>query len=285
MNYFDLHCDTVTALAGGKKDAAVTLDKAAAFDRYTQAFAIWINDSFPPEKAFEKAGEYYVYFKEHILNFASRSFTPFLTLENAVSFGNSLDNISVWRERGVKAVTLTWNGANALGFGTSFPDADGLTPFGKAALSEMNRLRVIADVSHLNRRGFYDCVSLSKTPVIASHSNCSALCPHERNLDDKQIKTLFSAGGLLGICFYPLFLGKGNVYELIYEHIYHALELGGENLVCIGSDFDGAVMDKSLDSPEKVKRLKAYLFERGLGKPLLEKIFYDNASGFFKSVI
>ena len=75
------------------------------------------------------------------------------------------------------------------------------------------------------------------------------------------------------------------MYELIYEHIYHALELGGENLVCIGSDFDGAVMDKSLDSLEKVKCLKAYLFERGLGKPLLEKIFYDNASGFFQSVI
>ena len=129
-----------------------------------------------------------------------------MTLENAVSFGNSLDNISVWRERGVKAVTLTWNGANALGFGAAFPDADGLTPFGKAALSEMNRLIVIADVSHLNRRGFYDCVSLSKTPVIASHSNCSALCPHERNLDDRQIKTLFSFSFIIFILITPYYI-------------------------------------------------------------------------------
>lgn len=284
MNYFDLHCDTVTAMADGKADCAVALNNSGVFERYTQAFAIWINDSVSPDIAFQKAGDYYTYFKEHILCSKNRSFAPFLTLENAISFGNSLDNITTWKKRGVRAVTLTWNGANALGYGSSFPDARGLTEYGKEALSEMNRLGIVADVSHLNRSGFYDCISLSKAPVIATHSNCAALCPHTRNLDDEQLRALFSAGGLLGICYYPLFLGKGDVFELIYEHIYHALELGGETLVCFGSDFDGAKMDSSLNSLQDVKNLRAFLGRKGFDDALLDKLFFCNAQNFFNLI-
>lgn len=284
MNYFDLHCDTVTAMADGKADCAVALNNSGVFERYTQAFAIWINDSVSPDIAFQKAGEYYTYFKEHILCSKNRSFAPFLTLENAISFGNSLDNITTWKKRGVRAVTLTWNGANALGYGSSFPDAVGLTEYGKEALSEMNRLGIVADISHLNRSGFYDCISLSKAPVIATHSNCAALCPHTRNLDDEQLRALFSVGGLLGICYYPLFLGKGDVFELIYEHIYHALELGGENLVCFGGDFDGAKMDSSLNSLQDVKNLRAFLGRKGFDDALLDKLFFCNAQNFFNLI-
>lgn len=284
MNYFDLHCDTVTAMADGKADCAIALNNSGVFERYTQAFAIWINDSVSSDIAFQKAGEYYTYFKEHILCSKNRSFAPFLTLENAISFGNSLDNITTWKKRGVRAVTLTWNGANALGYGSSFPDAGGLTEYGKEALSEMNRLGIVADVSHLNRSGFYDCISLSKAPVIATHSNCAALCPHTRNLDDEQLRALFSVGGLLGICYYPLFLGNGNVFELIYEHIYHALELGGENLVCFGSDFDGAKMDSSLNSLQDVKNLRAFLGRKGFDDALLDKLFFCNAQNFFNLI-
>lgn len=284
MKYFDLHCDTVTAMADGNTDTAVSLKKTTSFERYSQAFAIWLDDSVSAEAAFEKACGYYRYYKEHILFSSNSRFTPFLTLENAVSFGNDINNIAFWRERCVKTVTLTWNGANSLGFGCGFPCESGLTAFGKEALSEMNRQGIIADVSHLNRQGFYDCLSLSKLPVIASHSNCQALCFHERNLDDKQLKALFSSGGLLGICFYPLFLGTGNVFELLYEHIYHALLLGGEKSVCFGSDFDGAKMARGLDSLEKVTQLWSYLSEKGFGNELLEKIFYDNAHSFFQTV-
>lgn len=280
MNYFDFHCDTVTALADGRA-TAVRPGEGVPFEKYTQAFAIWLNDETSPDAAFKKAGEYYGFFKEHILSFAQKGFKPFLTLENAVSFGNRLENVSIWKKRGVRAVTLTWNGANALGFGSSFPDGGGLTSFGKAALAEMNRLKIIADVSHINKRGFYDCISLSKAPVIASHSNCAALCRHQRNLDDEQIKALFSVGGLLGICFYPLFLGSGNVFELVYEHVCHALELGGENLLCFGSDFDGAEMDERLNSPKKVLKLYHFLSKKGFDEKLLNKIFYSNAQNFY----
>lgn len=285
MNYFDLHCDTVTAVADGKVNSAISAEKAKAFENYTQAFAIWLGDDFEADSAFNKAKEYYSYFKEYILNYQNSGFVPLLTLENGIAFGNKLENICFWKECGVKAVTLTWNGANALGFGASFPNGDGLTDFGKKAVSVMNECKILCDVSHLNRKGFYDCLSLSKEPIIVTHGNCKKLCAHPRNLDDEQIKALFSSGGFLGLCYYPLFLGRGDVFELLYEHIYHALELGGENLLGFGSDFDGAEMDKKLDSLEKVSDLRSFLIGKGFGDELLEKIFYKNCDDFFNNVL
>ncbi len=285
MNYFDLHCDTVTALADGKTNTAIGTEKLKFFENYTQAFAIWLGDNLKPNEAFKKAGDYYSYFKDNILSCQNSGFVPFLTLENGAAFGNELENIYLWKERGVKAVTLTWNGANALGFGASFPDGDGLTAFGKEAVSVMNECKIFCDVSHLNRKGFFDCLRFSKEPIIATHSNCKKLCFHQRNLDDEQIKALFSSGGFLGLCFYPLFLGKGDVFELIYEHIYHALELGGENQIGFGSDFDGAEMDKKLDSLEKVYDLSSFLAAKGFENELLEKIFYKNCDIFFNNVL
>lgn len=285
MNYFDLHCDTVTALADGKVNTAICAEKANAFENYVQAFAIWLGDDLEADYAYKKAKDYYGYFKEYILNYQNNGFVPLLTLENGNAFGNKLENIYFWKECGVKAVTLTWNGANALGFGASFPYGDGLTDFGKSVVSAMNKSKIFCDVSHLNRNGFYDCLNLSKEPIIATHSNCKKFCSHPRNLDDEQIKALFSSGGFLGLCYYPLFLGKGDVFELLYEHIYHALELGGENLLGFGSDFDGAEMNERLDSLEKVNDLRVFLADKGFNNDLLEKIFYKNCNIFFNNVL
>lgn len=285
MNYFDLHCDTVTALAGGKTNTAISKEKAKIFENYTQAFAIWLGDDINSDEAFKKAVNYYGYFKDNILSCQKSGFVPLLTLENGSAFGNRTKNIYFWKERGVKAVTLTWNKANALGFGSSFPNGDGLTAFGKEAVAVMNECKIFCDVSHLNRKGFFDCLRFSKEPVIATHSNCKKLCLHQRNLDDVQIKALFSSGGFLGLCYYPPFLGKGNIFELIYEHIYHALELGGENRLGFGSDFDGAKMNENLDSIEKVNDLRLFLKGKGFDKRLLEKIFYKNCDIFFNNVL
>ncbi len=284
MNYFDLHCDTIVASEEGKK-TAVDLSKTSVFENYTQCFAIWLSDGLEPQKAAEKADKYYGYFKEHILNCKGNVFTPLLTVENAAAFGNRLENVFTWKERGVKAVTLTWNGKNALGFGASFPDEGGLTAFGKEAVSVMNECKILCDVSHINRNGFFDCLNLSKEPIIATHSNCKTLCNHERNLDDEQMKALFESGGFLGLCYFPRFLGEGDVFELVYEHIYHALELGGEDLLGFGSDFDGAKMDEKLDSIEKVSDLRSFLESKGFDESLLEKIFYKNCKKFFNNVL
>lgn len=284
MKYFDLHCDTVTSICDGSKNPAVTAEKAEDFEKYSQLFAIWLRDGYSPSKAAEKAEAYYKYYKSFFKNFESENKKPFLSLENAICFGDDLKNVGLWGERVVKSVTLTWNGENALGRGADFKSG-GLTDFGRDVFCELQKKKIAVDVSHLNKDGFFDCVRLAKAPIIATHSNCFSICPHQRNLDDSQIKEIFSLGGIIGVCYYPLFLGKGDVFELIYEHIYHMLELGGENGVCLGSDFDGAEMDKGLDSLEKVIDLRSYLSKKGLSKDILEKIFFGNAQNFFNNVL
>ena len=92
-------------------------------------------------------------------------------------------------------------------------------------------------------------------------------------------------GGVMGICFYPDFLGRGDTFELIYAHIYHALELGGENRICFGSDFDGAKMSKELNSLEKAESLYTFLSKKGFDDELLAKIFYKNGENFFNNVL
>lgn len=285
MNYFDLHCDTVTEACLGRADTQITPEKAAAFEKYSQLFAIWTDDSLTPQEAFLKAKAVSDFYLEYIGSFKNAYFQPFLTLENGNSLGDDLNNVEFWKSKGVCAVTLTWNGANSLGFGSSFQSTEGLTRFGRDAVKELQRAGILVDVSHLNECGFYDCARLSKAPIIATHSNCFSVCPHSRNLKDEQIKTLFSLGGVMGICFYPEFLGRGDVFELIYEHIYHALELGGENRICFGSDFDGGEMSRMLDSVEKVKSLYDFLAGKGFGGELLSKIFFKNGENFFNNVL
>lgn len=285
MDYFDLHCDTVTALFSGEKSTQITPEKAANFEKYSQLFAIWMNDLVAPIAAFNKAKAVCDYYYNYIKSFGNSCFHQYLTLENGVSLGDDLNNIEYWKNRGVKAVTLTWNGANSLGYGASFQGERGLTFFGKEAVKELQNAKILVDVSHLNESGFYDCVRLARTPLVATHSNCFSLCGHRRNLKDEQIKALFDLGGIMGICFYPEFLGDGNVFELIYEHIYHALELGGEDNICFGSDFDGAKMNTELNSIEKVDKIYNYLSQKGFEKTLLEKIFYKNAQNFFNNVL
>lgn len=284
MNYFDLHCDTVTSMCDGNKSTAITLEKAAEFENYSQLFSIWLSDSCDKSRAVEKAEAYYAFFEDFKRRFENSKTKPLLSLENAISLGDDLKSIDLWKKRGVKSVTLTWNGENALGRGASF-QSSGLTEFGKAVFRELQEKEIAVDVSHLNKDGFLDCLRLAKAPITATHSNCFSICPHRRNLEDFQIKEIFSLGGIVGVCYYPLFLGNGNVFELIYEHIYHMLELGGENGVCLGSDFDGAKMDKKLNSLEKVKSLKSFLSKKGFSEAVLEKVFFGNAENFFNNVL
>jgi len=78
----------------------------------------------------------------------------------------------------------------------------GLSPFGREVVAEMNRIGMMIDVSHAADATFDDVVSLSRRPIIASHSSCRALCDHRRNLDDDRIRALAAAGGVMQICLY-----------------------------------------------------------------------------------
>ena len=100
-----------------------------------------------------------------------------------------------------------------------------------------------------------------------------------RNLTDDKLQLIAEKGGIIGLCFYPEFLG-GDVFFKLYENIYHMLKLGLENNIAIGSDFDGAKMDKKLSDVTKIPELYRNLKEKGISEDILDKIFYKNFQNF-----
>ena len=108
-------------------------------------------------------------------------------------------------------------------------------------MREMNRKGVLCDVSHLNEAGFWDVIEHSTLPPVASHSNARALCEHTRNLTEAQIRAVIEKKGYIGVNFYSAFLANGRAATLedVYRHVDAILQLGGEDVVGFGSDFDG----------------------------------------------
>ena len=96
---------------------------------------------------------------------------------------------------------------------------------------------------------------------------------------DEQLKLIADKGGIIGLCFFPGFLG-GDTFQKIYENIYHMLELGLENHIAIGSDFDGADMDSRLENIGDIPSLYFRLSEKGISDRVLNKIFYENAAKY-----
>ena len=118
---------------------------------------------------------------------------------------------------------------------------NGLKPRGREFLAEMGRLRVLADVSHLNEAGFWDVCERSDLPPVASHSDCRWLCDVPRNLTREQARAIFERRGYIGINFCPEFLREGGraAIDDVVRHMDAYMELGGEDCVGFGSDFDG----------------------------------------------
>jgi len=290
MIYSDLHCDTVTrCFEKGESlfDAKGHINsfKIEQLTKYRQCFALFIDDSKRGNAAFSYFKKLVCFYEKEIEKIESHRLIPVLTAENGALLGGDSDNVDFMADKGVKMLTLTWNGENELASGASC-DAGGLKPFGKEVIVKMEKRGVSVDVSHLNEKSFYEVAAFATTPLIASHSNCFSVVPHRRNLKDEQIKLIIESGGLVGLCFHAPFLlcdGLGS-FEMLYRNIYRILSLGGENSVCFGSDFDGGKPEKVLDSLQKVKNLYAYLKGRGLDKVLLEKIFFCNAEKLFPDV-
>lgn len=135
-------------------------------------------------------------------------FSVFLGLENGSPVGRSIDRIGWFYDKGVRYMTLCHSGNNEIcdSCATEIKRWNGLSPFGKEVVAEMNRLGMLIDVSHISDASFYDVLRYSAKPVVATHSCCRALSDHPRNMTDDMIRALAAQGGVIQINFYPVFL-------------------------------------------------------------------------------
>src|SRR5690625_104298 len=205
------------------------------------------------------------------------------TIEGGYSMeeNNAIELLHQYNDLGVKAFGFTWNHSNALGEGANraYPDGTpsegGLTDLGEEVAKEMNEIGMMIDVSHMAESTFWDVIEVSDDPVIATHSGVNELHDHQRNLTDEQLEALAENGGVLGIVFYPVFLG-GNYVSDIVDHIDHAVDVMGIDHVALGSDFDGADMPEDLQDASELYKITDELQNRGYSNEDIKKILGEN---------
>jgi membrane dipeptidase len=173
-------------------------------------------------------------------------------VENGFAIGSDLGRLGRFRALGASYMTITHNGHNALA-DAAIPRPDlgdaparhgGLSPLGREAVGEMNRLGLLVDVSHTAKSAMLQLAEVSRTPVVATHSCMRALCDHPRNLDDQQLDVIRDVGGVVQVTAVSGFVrprakeSEVRVTDFV-DHIDYAVRRIGVAHVGIGSDFDG----------------------------------------------
>lgn len=226
-------------------------------------------------------------------NQMANNISIFLTLEDGRPIGEDLTRLENLYEMGFRLVTLTWNKENSIGYPNSFDKNDmrkGLKKFGFEVIELMNSLGMVIDVSHLSDGGFYDVIETSTKPIIASHSNARAISPHPRNLSDDMIKKIAESGGVIGLNFFGNFLNKDitqnqSTIKVMIEHLNHIRNIGGAEVLALGTDFDGMSGELEIDGPDKMNLLFDALWHSGWDYGTIEKFGFQNAMRVIKDVM
>ena len=308
MFFIDGHCDTITTVLKKNENffqnsCHIDINRLKKFQNPIQVFSIWLekeklkNPFFYTmeaisffEKEVEKNNEHIAIsksFSDLQKNITNKKISGIIGIEGCEAFEGNIENIYKFIEKGVKVFTITWNYENELGFGASTKIKKGLKPFGKEAIKILDKLNGIIDVSHLNTQGFWDICEITDKPFIASHSNSKKICNNLRNLTDKQIIEVSRRKGIIGLNLYPDFLNNSKnatILDLL-KHIEYMLELGAENSIGIGCDFDG--IDCTPNEITYVTSItKIYKeIEKNFGDKIAKKIMSDNFFEFLKNNI
>lgn len=209
-------------------------------------------------------------------------------IEGAEAIDRDFEKLNAWHARGLRSLGPVWSRDTVWGHGVPFrypsdPDTGpGLTDAGKALIRECNRLKILVDLSHLNAKGVEDVARITDAPLVATHSNAWAVCPHSRNLTDRQLAMIRDSDGMVGINFASAFLRPDGRMESEFEldimlrHFDHLVHGLGEDRVGLGSDFDGALVPDHIGDCAGLPNLLTALRSHGVDDGLMAKITHGN---------
>ncbi len=210
-----------------------------------------------------------------------------LSLEGAGCLRGQVSLLRVLHRLGVRGVGLTWNDANEFADGCLEGRNAGLTQRGRELVREMERLGLWLDLAHLGDQSTADALRTFDGPVMASHANARSVYAHPRNLTDAVIHEIRERDGWIGVTFEGSFVAEPEHLgvEAVLRHIDHLLQLGAEDHVGFGSDFDGTSHPvPGLVDMEDYHALSERLRER-YGRRLAKKLLYENLERFLTRVL
>jgi len=292
MYIVDGHCDTLLALMGkkeglNKNNLQINLESIKATNSdYLQFYAIFVSPSIKGEKAADTFNEMYdIFNRECKLNNINKvtkkedlifkGHSALLSVEGLYFLNGNYKELDNLYNKGVRCVSLTWNGDNEFSGGILGESNEGLSTLGKKLVKKANKLGILLDVSHITDKGFWDIYDISKAPFIATHSNSRAICGNMRNLDNTMLRAIEKKGGLAGINVYDAFLknrGKAHIKDIV-KHIEYIASVTSVDTVGFGTDFDGIPRDKSaIDSPKDILLVFEELAKLNYTQEQIEKV-------------
>lgn len=301
MKYIDLHCDTAYRMI--KEDLSlnndackVNIEKLKTGGALAQTFAFFVDleEEKDPYDAF--ISMYNNFIREVDKNKDKIEIVrntdelkqcnnngkvgAFLSIEEGEVLKGDVSKVLDVYEKGIRMLTLTWNYENSIGYpNVNFKYKDkGLKEKGIEIVNEMERVGIIPDCSHLSDGGFYDLSKICKKPFIATHSNARAIKNHTRNLTDDMIKILSNKGGVMGLNFCSDFVAEDDITKVskIAKHAKYIKNIGGIDVLSIGSDFDGIENEVEIKDTSEMDKLYYGLKKEGFSDDDIEKVFYKN---------
>lgn len=299
---FDAHCDTILSVLEGARrlgdrseNGHIDIPRLIAGGVNAQVFAVfvrpeWYNDpvhntlkgisTLKKEIEQNRKNIMFAYSSEDIDKAAKQGkVSALLSIEGGEALQGDLDMLRVYRELGVRSLTLTWNNRNALADGAMEQNSGGgLSDFGVSVVKEMERIGMIVDIAHISPAGFWDVIEISTKPPIVSHSLPRKFVDSPRNLDDEQIKAIAQKGGVIGASLYFSSYGggKGSIQKAL-DVIDYFVNLAGPDHVGLGSDFDGFEENiPGIGSCEEMINITRGLVSRGYADEHIEKILGKN---------
>lgn len=303
-----MHCDTISACfdkgyAVGNCDLQVNFNKLKTAGCAAQCFAVFTEGDCAAKKFYEYVSFYFSQLKEtpdikEILSYSDflkcieKGRTgSLLTVENLGFTEGREEEIYSLKNSGVRMASLVWNSENTLAYPAAKVENNkikrevrGLKKAGRRAVEILDESKIIVDISHLSDGGAEEILAGRKIPIVASHSNAAKVCNVPRNLTDPLIKKIADCGGIVGVNFCKKFLGEGDNFFLAYLHIKHIINVGGEDAVSIGSDFDGIPVPEKFTDCTALPAFFEYLLSMGIKEEALEKICYKNFARVLKEV-
>ena len=306
----DLHCDTIMQLLDHPDSGdlyrntwKIDIEKLQKAHSKVQDFALFINlgKTNDPYGRYEEmrnlcTTQIYLYGEhiQHVLSYQdvesvyeSGKIGALMSIEEGGVLGGDLDKLKQAYQDGVRLITLTWNYPNGLGEPHCGEQHKKLTPKGIEFVEAMQDLGIIVDCSHLNDAGTEQLGDILDVPFVASHSNAREVTAHTRNLPDNLIKLIANKGGVIGLNFAQSFLGTSPISRIedIVKHGLYLINKGGEDVVALGTDFDGIKPNTEIKDASEMYRLYDAFKEAGLSVEQCEKLFWKNADRLLKEIL